>query len=231
VASKSQVDRLGQRLGSSRTSEQDLRLLDEYRRFFVGAYEEVINSIRVDLGLTPTGRPAKSTGAIRDKLQRESVRLSQIQDIAGCRLVVSDIFTQNQVVEQLISLFPGSSVIDRRRKPSFGYRAVHIVVKKDDKPIEIQVRTDIQHRWAELSEKFSDVVDPSIKYGGGNEDILKLLDELSALIAETETLELDLMSVFSSEETHLEQQERMREHKGRLVGLLERAIANLDRGR
>lgn len=108
---------------------------------------------------------------------------------------------------------------------------MHIVVKKDDKPIEIQVRTDIQHRWAELSEKFSDVVDPGIKYGGGNEDILKLLDELSALIAETETLELDLMSVFSSEETHLKQQERMREHKGRLVGLLERAIANLDRGR
>jgi hypothetical protein len=43
--------------------------------------------------------------------------------------------------------------------------------------------------WAELSEKLSDVVDPSVKYGGGSEnlvDFLKKTSELGALIERAE---------------------------------------------
>jgi putative GTP pyrophosphokinase len=66
----------------------------------------------------PTGRPAKSTNAIRDKLRRASIRLSQMQDIAGCRLIVEDRRRQDALVAQLTRLFPGSTVVDRREKPS-----------------------------------------------------------------------------------------------------------------
>ncbi|MBI3306876.1 MAG: hypothetical protein HYZ84_03615 [Candidatus Omnitrophica bacterium] len=56
--------------------------------------------------LQPTGRPAKSTTSIVDKLHRESIRLSQLQDIAGCRIVVKDIQEQNSVAELIQKAFP-----------------------------------------------------------------------------------------------------------------------------
>jgi len=83
MVSKTQIDRLGDRLRAGNINEEDLRMLDEYRRSFSDAYESVVSAIGNELSLQPTGRPAKSTTSITDKLLRESIRLSQIQDIAG----------------------------------------------------------------------------------------------------------------------------------------------------
>ncbi len=82
---KSQVDRLGERLRDNKYNETDLKLLDEFRRSFHEAYEVTVEAIRVRTKAEPSGRPAKSTTAIIEKLKRESIRLSQFQDIAGCR--------------------------------------------------------------------------------------------------------------------------------------------------
>ena len=68
------------------------------------------------------------------------------------------------MVSSLTSLFENASVIDRRANPSHGYRAIHVIVRHEEKLVEIQVRTSLQHVWAELSEKMSDVFDPAIKY-------------------------------------------------------------------
>lgn len=189
---KTQVDRLGDRLRKGAITEADLRLLDHYRRSFSEAYDAVVEAIKNDLKLEPTGRPAKSTTSISDKLRRESIRLTQIQDIAGCRLIVADIATQNSVVQSLTSLFEQTTVSDRREKPSHGYRAVHVIVNSHGKLIEIQVRTAPQHLWAELSEKYSDVAGPEIKYGGGNEDVLKVLTLVSTTVARVEALEEEI---------------------------------------
>ena len=172
---KTQIDRLGDRLRKGILIDQDLRALDEYRRSFGEAYEYVVRIIRERLKLEPTGRPAKSTGSIIEKLRRESIRLSQVQDIAGCRVVVPDVKEQDNVVSQLCSSFPGASVVDRRDNPSFGYRAIHVIPCVDGKLIEIQVRSSLQHLWAELSERISDVLDPGIKYGVGDPKILEIL--------------------------------------------------------
>lgn len=209
-----------------------MRLLDDYRRSFADAYELVFRRIAEEVLLKPTGRPAKSTTALIAKLNRETARLSQVQDIAGCRLVVEDIAAQEGVVGRLKDLFQDCAVIDRRTHPSHGYRAVHVVVRVAGNPIEVQVRTEIQHQWAELSEKFSDVEDPAIKYGGGNEVILKLLAELSELVAQIELLELEppiLDSVPALQSVLLTVQ--MQENKRRVAELLERTKADLDKWR
>ena len=104
--SRTQIDRLGDRLRKGNLTDADLRLLDEYRRSFTTAYGVVAGGIRRQLDLEPTGRPAKSTTSIAEKLRRESIRLSQIQDIAGCRLIVSDTAEQDRVVASLVELFP-----------------------------------------------------------------------------------------------------------------------------
>lgn len=188
--SNSQVDHLGDRLRVGQPSADDLRLLDQYRRSFAEPYEYVVSIIRNQLKLDPTGRPAKSTGSITDKLRRESARLSQMQDIAGCRIVVSDIVAQDKAVEDLVSHLGKVKVFDRRRSPSHGYRAVHIVVHHSDKNVEIQVRSVIQHMWAELSEKAADVVDPAVKYGGGPEWLREMLMDLRDAISQSELLSI-----------------------------------------
>lgn len=109
--------------------------------------------------------PQKSTTAITDKLLRESIRLSQLQDIAGCRIVLAGIKEQNEAVRSLQELFLNTLVVDRRDNPSHGYRAVHLIVRHADSTVEIQVRTSLQHLWGELSEKMSDLFNPAIKSG------------------------------------------------------------------
>ena len=86
-------------------------------------------------------------------------------------------------------MFPSASVVDRRNDPRYGYRAIHIIVKILGQSIEVQVRTELQHKWAELSEKLSDKIDPAIKYGGGDKIVKKLLLDLSDLVKNYEDFE------------------------------------------
>ena len=153
--SKTEIDRLGIRLRES-VSPDDLRLLYSYRLSFASAYEEILQAIKATTGIDASGRPAKSTTAIVDKLSRESIRLSQMQDIAGCRIVVVDIESQNALTSKLSALFIDAVTSDRREKPSHGYRAIHIIVHHADRAVEIQIRTQLQHLWAEHSEKLAD---------------------------------------------------------------------------
>ena len=66
--SKTQVDRLGDRLRKGIVAEEDLQQLDAYRRSYAGAYDDVVAIIRDSMLLEPTGRPAKSTTSIIEKL-------------------------------------------------------------------------------------------------------------------------------------------------------------------
>jgi hypothetical protein len=184
--SKTQIDRLGDRLRRGPIDEADMRMLDDDRLSFGDAYDHVIQAIREHLQLDPTGRPAKTTASIIDKLHRESIRLSQIQDIAGCRIVVAGLVEQNRVVDSLRTIFPGASVVDRRAVPSYGYRAVHVIVPASDQMVEIQVRSRLQHRWAELSEKCSDRFGPAVKYGGGSVAVRRMLMSASEMVVESE---------------------------------------------
>ncbi|NOT62014.1 MAG: hypothetical protein HOP19_17510 [Acidobacteria bacterium] len=204
--SKTQIDKLGERLKQDQIEEADLRMLAEYRNSFTQAFETVVSLIRERLALEPTGRPVKSTASITDKLRRESIRLSQIQDIAGCRIIVPDVVTQNEIVERITGLFEKVSVVDRRVQPSHGYRAVHVIVGVENKLVEVQVRTRLQHLWAELSERFSDF-DSTIKYGGGSPSDQKILLTLSGTIRDFDYVEEQMPMLIqkvssSSEQLH-----------------------------
>jgi ppGpp synthetase/RelA/SpoT-type nucleotidyltranferase len=106
-----------------------------------------------------------------------------MQDIAGCRVVVPNIQVQDQVVERLKSALPKADVIDRRKQPSFGYRAVHVVATARNKLVEIQVRTEMQHVWAQMSEQLSDLAGPALKYGGGDSEAQQILARISRATA------------------------------------------------
>jgi putative GTP pyrophosphokinase len=195
--SKTQIDRLGERLKTGTFSESDLEALDAYRVSHGEAYQKVIVTLREKLHLSPTGRPAKSTSSVVEKLRRETIRLTQVQDIAGCRLVVSNVKAQERLLPLIRKAFDKPMVFDRRIKPSHGYRAIHIVVKVSGKLVEIQLRTKLQHLWAELSEKLSDR-DPKIKYGGGDVEFRTLLEGYSKLVSSMEQREIEVSGFKSS---------------------------------
>jgi putative GTP pyrophosphokinase len=187
--SGTRIDTLGDSLRKQLSiADSDVELLDEFRRSFGAAYDFVLGKIREELQIDVTGRPAKTILSIVSKLRRETIRLSQMQDIAGCRIVVDNIGKQDIVLANLQDKFPGSDVVDRRLHPSHSYRAVHIIVHIYGKTIEIQLRTRLQHMWAELSEKWSDT-DPALKYGGGKTSVQDLLKQVSDLVKENERLE------------------------------------------
>ncbi|HEY2322971.1 MAG TPA: hypothetical protein VGJ82_08905 [Thermoanaerobaculia bacterium] len=81
--SNAQVDRLGERLRRGAFDEADRRTLDEYKLTFEPAYNRVVERVYRVTRLPLSGRPSKLTSSIGEKLKRESIRLSQMQDIAG----------------------------------------------------------------------------------------------------------------------------------------------------
>jgi len=104
-------------------------------------------------------------------------------------MVVGDIREQDAAASAIAKTFNHVVVSDRRLKPSHGYRAIHLIVRVMDQPIEVQIRTTLQHVWAEVSEKLADVVDHSIKYGGGPLAVRELLDRASEQIRQMEEAE------------------------------------------
>lgn len=151
--SNAQVDALGERLRAGSPLPDDLQVLDAYRRSFHASFEVVMAALQAVAGVVPTGRPAKTTESIIAKLQRGNLRLSRMQDVAGCRLIVPDIKAQDALAATTLKLFAKARVVDRRIIPSHGYRAVHVIVTMASRSVEVQIRTRMQHDWAQFSEK------------------------------------------------------------------------------
>ena len=188
MLSNSQIDRIGSQLRKGEVDLGCLESLETFRRLFVPAYESVEDMLVNKMGVKITGRPSKSTVAIVEKLKRETIRLSQIQDIAGCRVLVATLAAQDHLVENMQILLADVELDDKRRAPTNGYRAVHVIATKFGRPVEIQVRTALQHAWANLSEKVADEFGHSIKYGVGDQTAIRFLSQLSE-----ETARLDII--------------------------------------
>lgn len=186
---------LGDRLREGVIDVEALRNLDAFRSEFSIAYRYVEDMLGDKLRYVVTGRPSKSTVAIVEKLKRESTRLSQMQDIAGCRIITPDIQAQDAMCDVATVMLGDVSIVDRRVNPTNGYRAVHLIAKHQGKAVEIQVRTRVQHAWAEMSEKISDTYGQGIKYGKGEEWAVSFLNSLSKLTAELERIRSDKKDV------------------------------------
>jgi ppGpp synthetase/RelA/SpoT-type nucleotidyltranferase len=222
MLTKSQLNRLGERLAKSAPTEEDLRLLDEFRSSFQQAFEAVRAEIEERYGTT--GRGAKTARSIIAKLKRTQTRLSKMQDIAGCRIVVKNIKAQNRCVAWIQRTLNVVWIDDRRERPSHGYRAMHVIVEHDGCTIEIQVRTRLQHDWAELCERLADTYGLELKYGDGPTFIIKMLGGLSSVIAShegTETLLLDYPGVRGVSDPAL--RTKIRRGRAKYNGMLRRS--------
>jgi ppGpp synthetase/RelA/SpoT-type nucleotidyltranferase len=136
------------------------------------------------------GRPLKTRQAIIAKLVREKSRLNRIQDIAGARIVVPDVATQEAVLQVTLREFAENSPViandTRDTADSLGYRGLHVVVLIAGRYAEIQIRTALQGLWAQVVEKLDEAAGSDLKHGSGSEEALKWLKEFSERLGRVE---------------------------------------------
>lgn len=186
VLSNSQLTKLGDRLRRNDIRDDDLKALDAFRQTFSDIDQQAYGIIQDVLkpydNLVVTKRKRKTQQSIVDKLRRqEKLRLPQMQDIAGCRIVLYHGIQQAQQINSVLTdkfeQFQWETQSKNRHVT--GYRAIHIITKSDKKFYEIQLRTFAQDFWANLVESASDK-DNTLKYGG-NEQEQPLIKKLNIL--------------------------------------------------
>lgn len=140
----------------------------------------------------------KRLPAIKLKLELHNSRplkLSEMQDIGGCRAVVKNLAALNQ----LVNLYDGSRVKhtlnyknDYIQKPkSSGYRGIHLIYRYHSEKykthnglrIEIQLRSPLQHAWATAVETVGIFTGQALKSNLGSEDWKRFFALMGSAIA------------------------------------------------
>ena len=193
--SNSEIDQLGDRLRNNFRADGDLEKLDELRQTYsdidTQAYRIIQDALQACRDkLVITKRKRKTRQSIVDKLYREEkLRLSQMQDIAGCRIVVrGGAQAACQVNKQLVNAFEEKQLrIQSKPRHKDGYRAIHLIIKINKKSYEIQLRTLAQDVFANLVERLSDK-ENTLKYGGSDKEqpVLKKLKALSDALVDVD---------------------------------------------
>lgn len=130
----------------------------------------------------------KKFGTIIDKLLRfDQMKLSRMEDIGGCRVVVPDMSVSHDLARRLKKNW----TIKRDRdyvldpKPD-GYRARHLVAVKDGRFVEVQIRTVLQDYWANTVEREGRRVGIGLKFGEGAPAVREQYRQIAELLAAEE---------------------------------------------
>lgn len=145
-----------------------------------------------------TAARLKRMQAIRRKLRRIPHNMSQLQDLGGCRAILSSIAD----VRSLVSLLQDRTRHHIRAQDNYinnpkddGYRSHHLMLNyrgkgaaaiHDDRRVEIQVRTRLQHSWATAVEAVGLFRQEDLKGNQGSPDWLRLFKLMSAEFAVAE---------------------------------------------
>lgn len=138
----------------------------------------------------------KRLPSIRTKLQRLSgMKLSRMQDIGGCRAVVSDYKTLVRLDEAFDASRMKHTLVRRDdyvlAPPASGYRSIHRAYRYfSDRTttyngllIEVQLRTRLQHVWATAVETVGTFTRQALKSSQGEEDWLRFFALMSSEFA------------------------------------------------
>ncbi len=128
------------------------------------------------------------------KLRRFSVRLSQLQDIGGTRVIVEQNKDVNDLINFLKDRLERSKDLKVVRLTDYrgegredsGYRAYHVILEREGYKMELQIRSKIQHYWAETIERTSIVYGHHLKELEGDPVVIQYFKLLSDLFYEIE---------------------------------------------
>ena len=161
-------------------------LIDRYRHQFEVPLTKVVMGLRSFLAtegeLVLVGQRLKRRPRIIDKLGRHpTMRLTEMQDIAGERAVLSGLDAVERVRRRIErAAWDVVTVDDYNARPKVtGYRAVHVVVRRDATLVEVQLRTGWQEDWAQAVERIDARYGLTLKDGEGPDVLLRYLERIA----------------------------------------------------
>jgi ppGpp synthetase/RelA/SpoT-type nucleotidyltranferase len=202
MTSKTSIDKAGLVL-SGLKPEEDRKYYEQIFDDFRGSHLEPLSRLTLELQRWLAqqefnyyiAQRLKRKPQIIRKLKRLSVRLTQLQDIGGCRIVVeknTDLDRLLDFLKSKVESQPGFKLereTDYREKgrDDSGYRAVHLIINVDGKKQELQIRSRVQHYWAENVERTSVVYGHYLKENEGDKEVRDYFKALSDIFYEIES--------------------------------------------
>ncbi|WP_249399783.1 GTP pyrophosphokinase [Corynebacterium qintianiae] len=229
----------------------DVDVIDEFLAFNAGVIEELMTLTDLTIGsfiipisndtglqVTPDSNAylltsrVKTKATLLQKLRRMSeTPLTNIHDIAGIRFDCDLTLTeQTKVAKAFAEGFEMSGakkveVKDLRNSPHSGYRAVHLHIRFEAGRAEMQIRTALQSKWANLYEEAADILGRGIRYldegesvPPGAEAIVDNLQGASLLVERVEEL---------SDTEKVSRDPEVKKLRGEVYGMLESIHGNL----
>ncbi|MBU1204180.1 MAG: RelA/SpoT domain-containing protein [Nanoarchaeota archaeon] len=215
--SKSKVDWTGDVLISETSSVNDkekaLEILDNWRaihRYPMHIFKKRLKRVSEKMNKEALAvQRLKRLPSILKKLQRRyygnnpTMKLSQMQDIAGCRVVMPNVELAKKLYKE--SYLRGDLKHKRVNEKDYitrpkndGYRSIHLIYKyKSDKEgkkgyngllIEVQIRSKLQHLWATAIETVDFFTRQAIKSSEGEKewvDFFKLVSSAFSIMENT----------------------------------------------
>lgn len=142
----------------------------------------------------------KRRPTILDKIRREpNLDLSRMQDIGGCRAVVTSIDDLRRLEDRVrngkVPVRGSADYIAAPRRS--GYRGVHVVLEYGGRQIEIQLRTQVMHAWALAAEKYTQVLGLNLKQDGDHpvQLFLQTASQIMALVETDQEVPEELMAL------------------------------------
>jgi ppGpp synthetase/RelA/SpoT-type nucleotidyltranferase len=140
----------------------------------------------------------KRTPSILAKLRRErGMKLDRMEDISGCRIVVSNKFNVYEVRDSIVN---GRTRNILRRERNYikepkesGYRGIHLIYRYNGQKtqfskhsIELQIRSKVQHSWATAVEVVGTFTGQALKASQGHDAWLNFFKSASIAFADIE---------------------------------------------
>lgn len=144
--------------------------------------------VRTSVGTAPvvSQRLKRLPRIVRKLAIMDNSQLARLEDIGGTRAVVADLDAQRRLCDHIGQVWSSRIVRGPRNyvenpKPT-GYRAVHYVVEKYERRIEIQVRTERQQAWANAVENADSRHTLTLKDGTGPTSMLDYFETVGAML-------------------------------------------------
>ena len=168
---------------------------------------ELLDQRKVTLAVPIDGR-VKTWDSISEKIQRKELglsRIDEINDLVGLRAILlfrSELKDVDDIIRTNFDVIESTDTAERLSETQFGYQSQHYIVRLPrnwleiptfaglgDMKVEVQVRTMVQHVWAEASHKLQYKHESSVPV-----PLRRTIHRVAALL-ETVDLEFDRVLV------------------------------------
>ncbi|OYU68677.1 MAG: (p)ppGpp synthetase [Alphaproteobacteria bacterium PA2] len=201
--SKSKIDRAGRLIAANGELTEELIELEEAFDQYRAAHLDPLSRTTLELqawlqdygGKYYIAQRLKRKPQIVRKLRRLSGRLTQLQDIGGNRIIVDRNADVDRLIDFISSHIQNGSTISLKRVTDYrergrdetGYRGAHLILSRDGYTIELQLRSRIQHYWAESIERSSVIYGYHLKEQEGDIRVISYFKSLSDIFYEIES--------------------------------------------